>query len=151
MNILIKKELIVSIINNYLICVLILITIILFPLIFKEFLNKQKLQLVCDIDTLEQNLSELFLYDSNNIEVYKRFIRNGEQYIIKIPILQLGIHYFVLSVYEKYNVLEIPNSGLKKKLLLNSKDNHYVKTIIEEAEKLYILQQNEREGICNDK
>jgi hypothetical protein len=101
-----------------------------------------------DTDTLELNLSELFLYDSNNIEVYKRFIRNGEQYIIKIPILQLGIHYFVLSVYEKYNVLEIPNSGLKKKLLLNSKDNHYVKTIIEEAEKLYILQQNERD--CHD-
>ena len=128
MNILIKKELIVSIINNYLICVLILITIILFPLIFKEFLNKQKLQLARDTDTLELNLSELFLYDSNNIEVYKRFIRNGEQYIIKIPILQLGIHYFVLSVYEKYNVLEIPNSGLKKKLLLNSKDNlvHFV-------------------------
>jgi len=148
MNILIKKELIVSIINNYLICVLILITIILFPLIFKEFLNKQKLQLARDTDTLELNLSELFLYDSNNIEVYKRFIRNGEQYIIKIPILQLGIHYFVLSVYEKYNVLEIPNSGLKKKLLLNSKDNHYVKTIIEEAEKLYILQQNERD--CHD-
>lgn len=148
MNILIKKELIVSIINNYLICVLILITIILFPLIFKEFLNKQKLQLACDTDTLERNLSELFLYDSNNIEVYKRFIRNGEQYIIKIPILQLGIHYFVLSIYEKYNVLEIPNSGLKKKLLLNSKDNHYVKTIIEEAEKLYILQQNERD--CHD-
>ena len=137
-----------SIINNYLICVLILITIILFPLIFKEFLNKQKLQLARDTDTLELNLSELFLYDSNNIEVYKRFIRNGEQYIIKIPILQLGIHYFVLSVYEKYNVLEIPNSGLKKKLLLNSKDNHYVKTIIEEAEKLYILQQNERD--CHD-
>ena len=148
MNILIKKELIVSIINNYLICVLILITIILFPLILKEFLNKQKLQLARDTDTLELNLSELFLYDSNNIEVYKRFIRNGEQYIIKIPILQLGIHYFVLSVYEKYNVLEIPNSGLKKKLLLNSKDNHYVKTIIEEAEKLYILQQNERD--CHD-
>ena len=148
MNILIKKELIVSIINNYLICVLILITIILFPLIFKEFLNKQKLQLARDTDTLELNLSELFLYDSNNIQVYKRFIRNGEQYIIKIPILQLGIHYFVLSVYEKYNVLEIPNSGLKKKLLLNSKDNHYVKTIIEEAEKLYILQQNERD--CHD-
>lgn len=148
MNILIKKELIVSIINNYLICVLILITIILFPLIFKEFLNKQKLQLARDTDTLELNLSELFLYDSNNIEVYKRFIRNGEQYIIKIPILQLGIHYFVLSIYEKYNVLEIPNSGLKKKLLLNSKDNHYVKTIIEEAEKLYILQQNERD--CHD-
>lgn len=148
MNILIKKELIVSIINNYLICVLILITIILFPLIFKEFLNKQKLQLEYVTDTLEQNLSELFLYDSNNIEVYKRFIRNGEQYIIKIPILQLGIHYFVLSIYEKYNVLEIPNSGLKKKLLLNSKDNHYVKTIIEEAEKLYILQQNERD--CHD-
>ena len=137
-----------SIINNYLICVLILITIILFPLIFKEFLNKQKLQLEYVTDTLEQNLSELFLYDSNNIEVYKRFIRNGEQYIIKIPILQLGIHYFVLSIYEKYNVLEIPNSGLKKKLLLNSKDNHYVKTIIEEAEKLYILQQNERD--CHD-
>ena len=148
MNISIKKELIVSIINNYLICVLILITIILFPLIFKEFLNKQKLQLEYVTDTLEQNLSELFLYDSNNIEVYKRFIRNGEQYIIKIPILQLGIHYFVLSIYEKYNVLEIPNSGLKKKLLLNSKDNHYVKTIIEEAEKLYILQQNER--VCHD-
>lgn len=148
MNISIKKELIVSIINNYLICVLILITIILFPLIFKEFLNKQKLQLEYVTDTLEQNLSELFLYDSNNIEVYKRFIRNGEQYIIKIPILQLGIHYFVLSIYEKYNVLEIPNSGLKKKLLLNSKDNHYVKTIIEEAEKLYILQQNERD--CHD-
>lgn len=148
MNILIKKELTVSIINNYLICVLILITIILFPLIFKEFLNKQKLQLEYVTDTLEQNLSELFLYDSNNIEVYKRFIRNGEQYIIKIPILQLGIHYFVLSIYKNYNVLEIPNSGLKKKLLLNSKDNPYVKTIIEEAEKLYILQQNKRD--CHD-
>ena len=60
----------------------------------------------------------------------------------------MGIHYFVLSIYENYNVLEIPNSGLKKKLLLNSKDNHYVKTIIEEAEKLYILQQNERD--CHD-
>lgn len=50
-------------ISNYWVCVLILITIILFPLIFKEFLNEQKSQLEHEINALEQYLSELFLYD----------------------------------------------------------------------------------------
>lgn len=132
-------------INNYWVCVLILITIILFPLIFKEFLNEQKSQLEHEINALEQYLSELFLYDSDNIKVYKQFIYNGEQYVIKISNIQSNIHYFILSIYKNYNILEIPNSGLKKKLLLHTKDNCYVKTIIEEAEKLYILQQNKRD------
>lgn len=132
-------------INNYWVCVLILITIILFPLIFKEFLNEQKSQLEHEINALEQYLSELFLYDSDNIKVYKQFIYNGEQYVIKISNIQSNIHYFILSIYKNYNILEIPNSGLKKKLLLHTKDNYYVKTIIEEAEKLYILQQNKRD------
>lgn len=132
-------------INNYWVCVLILITIILFPLIFKEFLNEQKSQLEHEINALEQYLSELFLYDSDNIKVYKQFIYDGEQYVIKISNIQSNIHYFILSIYKNYNILEIPNSGLKKKLLLHTKDNYYVKTIIEEAEKLYILQQNKRD------
>ena len=132
-------------ISNYWVCVLILITIILFPLIFKEFLNEQKSQLEHEINALEQYLSELFLYDSDNIKVYKQFIYNGEQYVIKISNIQSDIHYFILSIYKNYNILEIPNSGLKKKLLLHTKDNYYVKTIIEEAEKLYILQQNKRD------
>lgn len=132
-------------ISNYWVCVLILITIILFPLIFKEFLNEQKSQLEHEINALEQYLSELFLYDSDNIKVYKQFIYNGEQYVIKISNIQSNIHYFILSIYKNYNILEIPNSGLKKKLLLHTKDNYYVKTIIEEAEKLYILQQNKRD------
>lgn len=132
-------------ISNYWVCVLILITIILFPLIFKEFLNEQKSQLEHEINALEQYLSELFLYDSDNIKVYKQFIYDGEQYVIKISNIQSNIHYFILSIYKNYNILEIPNSGLKKKLLLHTKDNYYVKTIIEEAEKLYILQQNKRD------
>lgn len=132
-------------ISNYWVCVLILITIILFPLIFKEFLNEQKSQLEHEINALEQYLSELFLYDSDNIKVYKQFIYNGEQYVIKISNIQSNIHYFILSIYKNYNILEIPNSNLKKKLLLHTKDNYYVKTIIEEAEKLYILQQNKRD------
>ena len=132
-------------ISNYWVCVLILITIILFPLIFKEFLNEQKSQLEHEINALEQYLSELFLYDNDNIKVYKQFIYNGEQYVIKISNIQSNIHYFILSIYKNYNILEIPNSGLKKKLLLHTKDNYYVKTIIEEAEKLYILQQNKRD------
>ena len=132
-------------IDNYWVCVLILITIILFPLIFKEFLNEQKSQLEHEINALEQYLSELFLYDSDNIKVYQQFTYDGEQYVIKRSNIQSNIHYFILSIYKNYNILEIPNSGLKKKLLLHTKDNYYVKTIIEEAEKLYILQQNKRD------
>lgn len=133
--------------NPYLLSLLILITIILSPIIYKQFLNNQIYTLKDNTEGLLTSLRGVIC--TKQARIYKRNIFRGEQYIIKIHTTHSNEHCFVLSIYKNYIHLEIPYSNLNKKISIIS-TNIYIRALIDEIRNEYVRQQTQESYNTNN-
>lgn len=139
--------------NSYILFGCVLSAILLAPFIFKYFLSLQRDSLKSDIEELLNCLNKAIR--TNNTEIHKKDIYHGIQYVICVDMswrssnietscVEHKVCYFVLSVYKKYLLLEIPKSHLNKKISITS-ENYYFRSIVKNINEAYDLQQNKKD------